>query len=136
MPFRESKLTRLLQPALGGNARVAIVCNLSPAATAVDNTRATLHFAAAAKRVKLQPKVNEVRAERGRTAEEREGKRSRGEEGGATANPEGRDLLTLPLLTAGQLEWAVGWLPQPLSQPPADVFLLPSLMRSLWMTRP
>ena len=33
VPFRDSKLTRLLQPCLGGNSRTAIICTLSPAAS-------------------------------------------------------------------------------------------------------
>lgn len=33
VPFRDSKLTRLLQPSLGGNSRAAIICTLSPAAS-------------------------------------------------------------------------------------------------------
>ena len=32
VPFRDSKLTRMLQPSLGGNSRTAIICTLSPAA--------------------------------------------------------------------------------------------------------
>jgi len=33
IPFRDSKLTRILQPALGGNSKTAIVCNITAAAT-------------------------------------------------------------------------------------------------------
>jgi hypothetical protein len=36
-PFRDSRLTRLLTPALGGNARAAVVCCLSPAADFADH---------------------------------------------------------------------------------------------------
>jgi centromeric protein E len=31
VPYRDSKLTRILQPALGGNARTAVICNITPA---------------------------------------------------------------------------------------------------------
>ncbi len=31
VPYRDSKLTRILQPALGGNAKTAIICNVTPA---------------------------------------------------------------------------------------------------------
>ncbi|KAL0046102.1 hypothetical protein WJX82_002585 [Trebouxia sp. C0006] len=60
VPFRDSKLTRMLQASLGGNSRTAIICTISPAAGAADNTRVALHFANAAKRVTMQPHVNEV----------------------------------------------------------------------------
>ena len=51
VPFRDSKLTRMLQPSLGGNARTAIITTLSSAAGAVENSRLALHFANAAKKV-------------------------------------------------------------------------------------
>lgn len=60
VPYRNSKLTRILQPALGGNARTAVVCTVAPTASHIDNTRSTLHFAAAAKRVTNTPRVNRV----------------------------------------------------------------------------
>lgn len=31
VPYRDSKLTRILQPALGGNAKTAVICNITPA---------------------------------------------------------------------------------------------------------
>ncbi|KAG2433246.1 hypothetical protein HXX76_008315 [Chlamydomonas incerta] len=63
VPYRESNLTRILQPSLAGNSRMAIVCNLSPASGSVDNSRAALHFANHAKNVTMRPVVNEVRDE-------------------------------------------------------------------------
>lgn len=39
VPFRESKLTRLLQPSLGGNSKTAIVCCISPGMFSIENTR-------------------------------------------------------------------------------------------------
>ncbi|RUS69760.1 hypothetical protein EGW08_022481, partial [Elysia chlorotica] len=56
--YRDSKLTRLLQNALGGNSRTAILCSVSP--SSVEETMSTLRFALNAKRVKNQPKQNEV----------------------------------------------------------------------------
>ncbi|KAM1813189.1 hypothetical protein ACFX11_027026 [Malus domestica] len=45
IPYRDSKLTRLLQSSLGGNARTAIICTISPALSHVKQTRNTLSFA-------------------------------------------------------------------------------------------
>ncbi|XP_076278067.1 uncharacterized protein LOC143207979 [Lasioglossum baleicum] len=56
--FRDSKLTRLLQNSLGGNAMTTIICAVTPAA--VDETQCTLSFACRAKSVKNKPQVNEV----------------------------------------------------------------------------
>ena len=44
VPYRDSKLTRLLQTSLGGNARTALVCNISPAGNQLVETRSTLMF--------------------------------------------------------------------------------------------
>ena len=52
VPFRESKLTRLLQPSLtGSGAKVAIVCTVTPASMQSEETRNTLKFAFRAKKV-------------------------------------------------------------------------------------
>ncbi|GFN75129.1 kinesin-related protein [Plakobranchus ocellatus] len=56
--YRDSKLTRLLQNSLGGNARTAILCTVSP--TSVEETWSTLRFALNAKKVQNRPKQNEV----------------------------------------------------------------------------
>jgi hypothetical protein len=45
VPFRDSKLTRILAGALGGNARAAAVCCATPAAAHAADTRGTLRFA-------------------------------------------------------------------------------------------
>lgn len=58
--FRDSKLTRLLQPSLSGNARMSIVCCITPAGRYLEETRSTLQFASRAKLVKTHAKVNEV----------------------------------------------------------------------------
>ena len=45
VPFRDSRLTRLLEPALGGGARTAVIACLSPAAEFAEDSRSTLRFA-------------------------------------------------------------------------------------------
>ncbi|XP_017754603.1 PREDICTED: kinesin-related protein 4-like [Eufriesea mexicana] len=56
--FRDSKLTRLLQSSLGGNAMTAIICAVTPAA--LEETQCTLSFASRAKSVRNKPQINEV----------------------------------------------------------------------------
>ena len=51
IPYRDSKLTRILQNALGGNSLTAIVCNVSPAALNYGQTVSTIRFALRAKNV-------------------------------------------------------------------------------------
>ncbi|KAM6313339.1 centromere-associated protein E [Aegotheles albertisi] len=56
--YRDSKLTRILQNSLGGNAKTVIICTITP--VSFDETLSTLQFANIAKRMKNTPKVNEV----------------------------------------------------------------------------
>ncbi|NXN66432.1 CENPE protein, partial [Himantopus himantopus] len=56
--YRDSKLTRILQNSLGGNAKTVIICTITP--VSFDETLSTLQFASTAKRMKNSPKVNEV----------------------------------------------------------------------------
>ncbi|XP_012251601.2 kinesin-related protein 4 isoform X1 [Athalia rosae] len=56
--FRDSKLTRILQASLGGNALTTIICAVTPAA--LDETHCTLAFASRAKSIKNKPQLNEV----------------------------------------------------------------------------
>ncbi|KAL0442040.1 UNVERIFIED_CONTAM: Kinesin-like protein NACK1 [Sesamum radiatum] len=60
IPYRDSKLTRILQHSLGGNARTAIICTLSPASSHVEQSRNTLFFATRAKEVTNNARVNMV----------------------------------------------------------------------------
>jgi centromeric protein E len=54
IPYRDSKLTRLLQTSLSGHgAKVAIICNITPAAAQSDETGNTLKFAMRAKLVQV-----------------------------------------------------------------------------------
>ncbi|XP_029903587.1 centromere-associated protein E isoform X2 [Myripristis murdjan] len=56
--YRDSKLTRILQNSLGGNAKTVIICTITPAA--LDETVSTLQFASTAKNMKNDPHVTEV----------------------------------------------------------------------------
>ena len=66
IPYRDSKLTRLLSQALGGNSLTTIICTVSPAAINYYQTLSTLRFAIRAKNVKLKPKENEFSDEKGK----------------------------------------------------------------------
>lgn len=58
--YRDSKLTRILQPHLQGNAEMAIICCANGEKTAIEETRSTLKFGARAKLISVKPKVNEL----------------------------------------------------------------------------
>ncbi|CAL5328155.1 unnamed protein product [Camellia sinensis] len=60
VPFRDSKLTRILQSSLGGNARTAIIRTMSPARSHVEQSRNTLLFVSCAKEVTTNTQVNVV----------------------------------------------------------------------------
>lgn len=60
IPFRSSKLTRLLTSALGGNSYTAMICCVSPSILHHDETRSTLQFAHRASKVKTHAKLNQV----------------------------------------------------------------------------
>ncbi|XP_057793748.1 kinesin-like protein KIN-7E [Salvia miltiorrhiza] len=64
IPYRDSKLTRILQNSLGGNARTAIICTMSPSHSHVEQSRNTLHFANCAKQVHTNAQVNVVMSEK------------------------------------------------------------------------
>ena len=61
VPYRESKLTRLLQPYLSGGARIAVIYCISPSAQFCEETRSTLQFGQRAKQIKTNAIINEVR---------------------------------------------------------------------------
>ncbi|KAH9693221.1 kinesin-like protein KIN-7I [Citrus sinensis] len=64
IPYRDSKLTRILQNSLGGNARTAIICTMSPARSHVEQSRNTLLFASCAKEVATNAQVNVVMSDK------------------------------------------------------------------------
>lgn len=59
IPYRDSKLTRLLQDSLGGNTKTVMIANVSAASDSYDETLGTLRYASRAKNIKNQPKVNQ-----------------------------------------------------------------------------
>lgn len=64
IPYRDSKLTRILQLSLGGNSRTAIICTMSPALSHMEQSRNTLSFATRAKEVTNSAQVNMVISEK------------------------------------------------------------------------
>ncbi|TVU10146.1 hypothetical protein EJB05_43657 [Eragrostis curvula] len=64
IPYRDSKLTRILQSSLGGNARTAIICTMSPAHCHIEQSRNTLLFANCAKDVVTDAQVNVVMSDK------------------------------------------------------------------------
>ena len=59
IPYRDSKLTRLLQDSFGSDAKTVVIANIGPADYNFDETVSTLRFASRAKQIKNQPKINE-----------------------------------------------------------------------------
>eukprot|EP00435_Cladocopium_sp_Y103_P052370 s1907_g16.t1 len=58
VPYRDSKLTRLLQDSLGGNSYTVIICNVSPAKINAEETLSSLRFAERAKKIENKAVVN------------------------------------------------------------------------------
>ena len=59
VPYRDSKLTRILQDSVGGNSKTSLLICLSPAADSVSETLSTLEFGSRAMAVELTATVNE-----------------------------------------------------------------------------
>ncbi|WOH10387.1 hypothetical protein DCAR_0729855 [Daucus carota subsp. sativus] len=60
VPYKNSKLTHILKTSLGGNARTAIICTMSPARSQAEQSRNTLLFASHAKEVSTKAQVNVI----------------------------------------------------------------------------
>ena len=58
IPYRDSKLTRLLQESLGGNYKTALIITCSPSSRNIEETINTLKFAQRAKKIKTTAKIN------------------------------------------------------------------------------
>ncbi|XP_060806245.1 kinesin-like protein Klp68D [Amyelois transitella] len=59
VPYRDSKLTRILQDSLGGNSKTIMIANIGPACYNYDETITTLRYAHRAKAIKNKPVRNE-----------------------------------------------------------------------------
>ena len=59
IPYRDSKLTRLLEDSLGGNCKTTMIAMISPAHDAFNESLSTLYFAQRAKKIQNRPIVNE-----------------------------------------------------------------------------
>lgn len=60
VPYRESKLTRLLQDSLGGRTKTCIIATVSPAKMNIDETLSTLDYANKAKSIHNKPQINQT----------------------------------------------------------------------------
>ncbi|ETO33684.1 kinesin heavy chain [Reticulomyxa filosa] len=58
VPYRDSKLTRMLQDALGGNSLAVMIVNLSPSSIQWEETHNSLKYADRAKNIRVDPKLN------------------------------------------------------------------------------
>ncbi|KZT09433.1 kinesin-domain-containing protein [Laetiporus sulphureus 93-53] len=59
VPYRESKLTRLLQDSLGGRTKTCIIATISPARSNMEETLSTLDYAMRAKSIQNRPEINQ-----------------------------------------------------------------------------
>ncbi|CAK9323030.1 unnamed protein product [Citrullus colocynthis] len=59
IPYRDSKLTRLLRDSLGGRTKTCIIATVSPAVHCLEETLSTLDYAHRAKNIKNKPEVNQ-----------------------------------------------------------------------------
>lgn len=59
IPYRESKLTRLLQESLGGRTKTSIIATISPGHKDIEETVNTLEYANRAKNIQNKPEVNQ-----------------------------------------------------------------------------
>ncbi|KAM9365269.1 kinesin-like protein KIF11 isoform 1-T2 [Pholidichthys leucotaenia] len=59
IPYRESKLTRILQDSLGGRTKTSIIATVSPSSSNMEETLSTLEYACRAKNIMNKPEVNQ-----------------------------------------------------------------------------
>eukprot|EP00117_Sycon_ciliatum_P028393 scpid8576/ scgid22827/ Kinesin-like protein KIF18A; Marrow stromal KIF18A len=61
IPYRDSKLTRLLKDSLGGNCRTAFIANVGPSTLSYEDTLNTLRYAERAKKIKVKLSENRTK---------------------------------------------------------------------------
>ena len=59
IPYRDSKLTRILENSLGGNCKTTMMTMISPSYDSFNESLSTLKFATRAKKIKNEARVNE-----------------------------------------------------------------------------
>ncbi|KAA0150768.1 hypothetical protein FNF29_05103 [Cafeteria roenbergensis] len=59
VPYRDSKLTRLLRDSLGGRTKTTIIATVSPSACSIEETLSTLDYALRARSIKNRPEANQ-----------------------------------------------------------------------------
>lgn len=64
IPYRDSKLTRLLQSSLSGHGRVSLICTVTPASSNSEETHNTLKFAHRSKQVEIKASQNKIMDEK------------------------------------------------------------------------
>ncbi|KAH8515878.1 hypothetical protein H0E87_004340 [Populus deltoides] len=64
VPYRDSKLTRLLQSSLSGHGRVSLICTVTPASSNSEETHNTLKFAHRSKQVEIKASQNKIMDEK------------------------------------------------------------------------
>jgi kinesin family member 11 len=60
VPYRDSKLTRLLQESLGGRNKTCVIATVTPGSSSTEETYSTLDYAHRAKSIKNRPTVNQM----------------------------------------------------------------------------
>ncbi|PLW39985.1 hypothetical protein PCASD_06804 [Puccinia coronata f. sp. avenae] len=60
IPYRDSKLTQILQPSLSGKSRVCVICTMNWTYQSVEDSRSTLRFASRVKKIQTSAGVNEI----------------------------------------------------------------------------
>ncbi|KAM0028896.1 putative plus-end-directed kinesin ATPase transcription factor C2H2 family [Helianthus debilis subsp. tardiflorus] len=60
IPYRDSKLTRILQSSLSGHGHVSLICTITPASSSMEETHNTLKFASRAKRIEIYASQNKI----------------------------------------------------------------------------
>lgn len=64
IPYRDSKLTRLIEDSLGGNCKTYMIATISPSQESFNESLSTLHFARRAKTIRNKPVINEDKDQR------------------------------------------------------------------------